>query len=727
MCGVSVMPGIQHWIAPALVQMIQNPSPDFLHLDEALLSCSDGHCLFDVNGKLVSWTESFADFYPRLKSKIKPGYSYAEFVRDLIERHGVLKNVKRVDDVDAWLESHLKTIHEKPQIFVHHLVDGRIMSIKHTILSNGFLFFAASDITVSVMQKDALEDNKKKFESFAKLSSDWFWELDSDLRYIYYSKHHKPLGAAGRDDLIGVRRTDHVSEGAVNNLQLREHNRSLEEQKEVDVVMSWRDPSDTVDTRYVQVYATPKYNKYGQFCGYIGCAKNITTEYGLKNRLEYQAAHDELTGLINRRAFGSFLNLSLGNHTGVDEATDSAHKTLIFVDLDQFKIVNDNAGHLAGDQLLMDMTDIFQTVYSHPDDIVARLGGDEFAILSCFDESEAKEKTEDLIRHIGAYRLHWDKRSFSVGASAGIVSLDNTSSDDLDLLSKADIACYSAKMAGRNQVHSYSSDSTFAARQNDEIGKLELINNVLVNKQLSLFLQPIVPTVKDTDELPKFEVLLRLWNDGELVPPAEIIPVAEKYDRMQHLDLWVVEQAMHSIDRFKQSGQPVVLSVNLSGNTLSNESCLDRIARLVQKHEIEPDTLCFEVTETAAIKGIEKACRFIEHLKQMGCQFSLDDFGSGLSSFSYLRSLSVDYLKIDGCFVTNIVEDRSNRAIVTSFNTLAHELGIKTVAEYVENDAIANLLTEMNVDYLQGFGVGKPVCIEEWFEHFAKNQTLTGT
>ena len=707
--------------------MIQNPSPDFLHLDEALPSCSDGHCLFDDNGKLVSWSDSFAGFYPRLKSKIEPGYSYAEFARDLIERHGVLKNTKPVDDVDAWMESHLTDIFETPQVFVHHLADGRFLSIRHTILSNGFLFFAAIDITVPVMQKDALEDNKKKFESFAKLSSDWFWELDSDLRYVFFSNHNKPLGVLDQSGLIGVRRTDHVSESAVNNLQLMEHNKALEEQKDVDVVLSWNDQTGNEETRYVQVYATPKYNKYGRFSGYIGCAKNITTEYGLKKRLEYQAAHDELTGLINRRAFSSYLNLSLGNHTSANGASDSTHKTLIFVDLDQFKIINDNAGHLAGDQLLMDMTDTFKTVYSDPDDIVARLGGDEFAILTCCDEAGAKEKTEDLIRHIGAYRLHWDERSFSIGASAGIVSLDNTSSDDLDLLSKADVACYSAKMSGRNQVHLYSGDSKFASRQSDEIGKLALINDALINKQLSLFLQPIVPTVKDTDELPKFEVLLRLWNDGELMSPGEVIPVAEKYDRMQHLDLWVVEQAIHSIDRFKQAGQPVALSVNLSGNTLSNQSCLDRIARLVQKHDVEPDTLCFEITETAAIKGIEKACRFTEHLKQMGCQFSLDDFGSGLSSFSYLRSLSVDYLKIDGCFVTNIVEDQSNRAIVTSFNTLAHELGIKTVAEYVENEAIANLLTEMNVDYLQGFGVGKPSCIEEWFEHFAQNQNLTGT
>ncbi len=709
--------------------MIRNPSPDFSLFDQALLSCSDGHCLFDDNGKLLSWSFSFGDFYPKLKDRIKPGYAYVDFVRDLIE-FNALQNIKPVDDIDLWVSEHLSSIHEHNREYVHHLDDGRYMQIQNTRLSNGYWFFAATDITVSVLQRESVEDSKRKFESFAKISSDWFWELDKDLRYVYFSTHNTPLGELGKRKLIGVSRIDHVNESALDNPQRREHNAALAERRDVNVVLTWKSADDVDSHVHVQILASPQYDKRGSFTGFLGCAKNVTTEYGLKKQLQFQAAHDELTGLTNRRAFSNYLNASLKSrsaHSGAQDNVAFLHQTLVFVDLDQFKMINDSAGHLAGDQLLVEVTEIFKKVFTNPDDIIARLGGDEFAILSSGDEARAVTQAEELISHIGEYRFQWDERKFSIGASAGIVILDHTSSDESVLLSKADAACYSAKLAGRNQAYVYCAHSAFESNQHDEIGKLELINEALLHDRLSLYLQPIVPT-KDTSEIKKFEVLLRLWDaNGEMVPPGVVIPVAEKYDRMQHLDLRVVEHSIIAIGKFLEVGEAVALSVNLSGNTLSNESSLNRIANLVETHRVEPGTLCFEVTETAAIKSIEKACRFVERLKQLGCEFSLDDFGSGLSSFSYLRSLQVDYLKIDGCFVTNIIEDKPNRAIVTSFNTLAQELGMKTVAEYVENDDIANLLTELNIDYLQGFGVGKPKCMNEWLELYASQQRLTGT
>ncbi len=709
--------------------MIRNPSPDFSLLDQALLRCSDGYCLYDDGGKLYSSSFSFGDFYPKLKNRIKPGYAYAEFVRDLLELKAI-QNLKPVDDVDLWVVEHLAQIDEHKRTYVHHLEDGRYMQFQSTRLSNGYWFFAATDITGSVLQRESVEASKKKFESFAQISSDWFWELDKDLQYAYFSTHNAPLGELGKRKLIGVSRIDHVNESALDNPQCREHNAALAERREVDVVLTWKSTEDADSHVHVQILASPQYDTRGNFTGFLGCAKNVTTEYGLKKQLEFQAAHDELTGLINRRAFSNYLNASLKTRSAqsvLEKSVGELHRTLIFFDLDQFKMINDSAGHLAGDQLLIEVTETFKKVFTNPDDIIARLGGDEFAILSSSDEKRALEQAEELIGHIGEYRFQWDERKFSIGASAGIVLLDHSSSDESVLLSKADAACYSAKMAGRNQAHLYCAQSAFESNQHDELGKLELINESLLHDRFSLYLQPIVAT-KDTGEIKKFEVLLRLWDaDGEMVPPGVVIPVAEKYDRMQHVDLRVVEHSIIAISKFREVGEPVALSVNLSGNTLSNESSLNRIARLVEEHEVEPGTLCFEVTETAAIKSIEKACRFVERLKQLGCQFSLDDFGSGLSSFSYLRSLQVDYLKIDGCFVSNIIEDKPNRAIVTSFNTLAQELGMKTVAEYVENDEIANLLTELEIDYLQGFGVGKPQCMNEWLEFYAGKQKLTGT
>ncbi len=706
--------------------MIHNPSPEFSLFDEALISSTDGHCLFDSKGKLLSWSYSFGDFYPQIKDRFKPGYQYAQFMRDLME-HRVLQNLKPVEDVDGWVEEQVASIGRHPK-FIHHLQDGRFMLIKHAHLSNGYNFFAASDITVSVTQREALEDNRRRFESFAQLAADWFWELDADLKYVYFSAHTTPLCGTPAEDLIGRSRISHLRDTVEQNSQVRDHDEALLSHQKLSVVLSLVGSDQSLT--HVQVIAAPVFNRHGEFTGYLGCGKNVTLEYGLKQQLEFQAAHDELTGLVNRRAFANYLSVSLDTRT-VREARDQdcsdLHRTLIYIDLDQFKLVNDNAGHQAGDQLLIDVTRIFGKVFSCSDDIVARLGGDEFAVLSASDEVEAKQKTEQFIKLVGEYRLSWDKRTFSIGASAGIVLIDSDSISDSDLLSKADMACYSAKMSGRNQAHLYSRHGVFVNNQNDEIGKLELINDSILHERLSIALQPIVPA-KRVDDHTKFEVLLRLEDaTRQAVPPGTVIPVAEKYDRMQHIDLWMIEHSLSAIKQFAGYGEQVALSVNLSGNTLSNESCLEQISRLVEHHQVEPKMLCFEVTETATIKRIEKACNFIEHLKRLGCEFSLDDFGSGLSSFSYLRSLPVDYLKIDGCFVANIHEDSSNKAIVKSFNTLAHDMKMKTVAEYVETDVIAELLTVLGIDYLQGFGVGRPGDLDEWLIYYAERQARTGT
>jgi len=709
-------------------RMIHNFSPNFKLFYEVLLNCADGHCLFDSNGKLLSWSFSCGDFYPKIKDRIKPGYECRQFMRDLLENQA-LKNFKPVQNAEEWVEKQLVQLNENAE-FIHHLEDGRFMHVRCAKLSNGYWLFVAQDITASYVQREALEESVRRMEGFSRISADWFWELDSELRYVYFSSQTSPVGGVNRDDLIGKPRLEHMLENAELNSQCREHNAALMAQEEVESVITW---DDGELKKHIQMIAAPKFNSDGEFTGYVGCSRDITIEYSLSQQLEFQANHDELTGLINRRAFGYCLNSSLETRAECEllrESCDGLHQTLIFVDLDLFKMVNDNAGHQAGDQLLKDVTKLFKSIYTDPKDIIARLGGDEFAVLSVSNADQAKEQAEAFISCVSEYQFLWDKRTFSIGASAGIVRLDYTS-DASDLLSRADAACYSAKMGGRNQVHLYSSDGAFVSSQNDEVGKLELINDALLNERLSLHLQPIVPA-SGVETIHRFEVLLRLGNGDlispdELVAPGEVIPVAEKYDRMPLLDMWVVEKAIESLEKFRSVGEPVALSVNLSGTTLSNQACLERITSLVDEYSIEPDSLCFEISETAAIKGIEKAYGFIDQLRRRNCQFSLDDFGSGLSSFSYLRSLNVDYLKIDGCFISNIIEDSSSRAMVVAFNTLAHELGMKTVAEHVENDAIAALLKELNTDYLQGFGIGRPQDIDQWLNFYTEQHKLTGS
>ena len=718
------------------ITAVHNSLAEYSIFDEAFLGCSDGHCLFDQNGNLVSWSETFGHFYTRIIDKIVVGYSYSTFLRDLME-HQVLKNMKPVEDIDSWLTQQEDLIKRPKGEFIHHLMDDRVMLIKHVRLPNQFWFFAAFDITELRTQRRELAESKDKFRAFAQLSSDWFWELDSDLRYLYHSSHNDPVGFSTGQDMVGMKRSAHVEQHALNNEQLKIHTDCLAQHKPLDVVLTWQkkinhraacgEPEDSVrqaETRVIHTHiqANPIYNRQGIFTGYIGCGKDVTVSHQLSQRMEHLARHDDLTGLLNRRAFTEYLDQCLVRD---DSFTSTTKKTLVFLDLDQFKLVNDGAGHQAGDRLLKEMTTIFTSAFG-PRAVIARLGGDEFGIIHFKSAAETLIDAEELIKNISAYKFEWTNRYFSIGASAGIVEINDPYSDGSDLLSCADIACYGAKVSGRNQAQLYSRHNPFHRQQNEELSIIKLLNDSLNNNGLKLFLQPQIPT-HQTDLPHKFEVLLRVQDNNKLMSPGDLIPVAEKYDRMQHIDLWVLENSLYNLTAFAANGVDCAFSVNLSGNTLSDENCLTKIAQMVKDSNIAPQSLCFEITETTAIKGMEKATKFIEHLKEYGCEFSLDDFGSGLSSFSYINALDVDYLKIDGSFVRHIENDPASRAIVKSFNTLGHEMGMKTVAEFVENEAIATLLTNIGIDYLQGYGVGEPRAIEQWFDQMTQPLKKTGT
>lgn len=718
------------------VAPVHNSHSDYSIFDEAFLGCADGHCLFDQDGKLVSWSDTFAHFYKPIIDKIVVGYEYRIFLRDLIENR-VLKNMRPIDNIEEWLARQLDLIKQPKGEFIHHLENDEIMLIKHVRLSNGYWFFAAFDITELRNKREELAISKNKFQAFAQLSSDWFWELDSDLCYLYHSTHNSPVGFDANKDMVGMRRSSHVEHNAYKNEQLKLHNECLRLHKPVDVILTWqknannlqlvgqpdqKDNNEKNGFLHTHIQAKPIYNRQGIFTGYIGCGKDVTKPFRLAQKMEHLARHDDLTGLLNRRAFTESLDDLL---TGESNTETPPLMTLIFLDLDQFKLVNDGAGHQAGDQLLKEISFMFSDTFG-PRAVISRLGGDEFGIVHFCRATEAIDDVEDLIKKISSYKFHWANRVFSIGASAGIVEISEPYSDSSDLLSCADIACYGAKVSGRNQAQLYSHHNPFHRQQNEELSIIKLLNDSLNNNGLNLFLQPQIPT-QQTDLPHKFEVLLRVWDNDRLIPPGDLIPVAEKYDRMQQIDLWVLENSISNLKKFSAAGVDCAFSVNLSGNTLSDEYCLSRISHLVENSQIEPGTLCFEITETTAIKGIEKARNFIKHLKQCGCEFSLDDFGSGLSSFSYLKSLDVDYLKIDGSFVKNIEQDYASRAIVKSFNTLGHEMGMKTVAEFVENDTIATLLTEIGIDYLQGYGVGKPQDIDQWFDNMVTPYKMTGT
>jgi len=449
-------------------------------------------------------------------------------------------------------------------------------------------------------------------------------------------------------------------------------------------------------------------NEYRQG-GLLLVGEDITEARLLSESIAYQASHDALTGLANRSQFDSYIKQAVA----LAYADNSEH-VLCYLDLDQFKVVNDTCGHLAGDELLRQLGDLLRT-HIRKQDFVARLGGDEFGVLmikcSLNEAFLACENLRDLVKD---FRFVWEDRSFTLGVSIGISAINGSSGNAVNLLKEADSACYVAKDNGRNRVHVFRPDDEELAMRQGEMQWVEKIQQGLEQNRFCLYGQPIV-SITDHEEGLHFETLVRYReDDGRIIPPGAFLPAAERYNLAPSLDRWVISHLFEWIATKPGFIDELSLcSVNLSGLSMSDETMLAFISEQFSTWAIPAHKICFEVTETAAIANLSHATKFIKQLKERGCLFSLDDFGSGLSSFAYLKNLSVDYLKIDGLFVKDMLNDKVDLAMVKSINEVGHVMGKKTIAEFVENEQIFNLLNVLGVDYAQGYGIGKPVPLDE--------------
>lgn len=415
--------------------------------------------------------------------------------------------------------------------------------------------------------------------------------------------------------------------------------------------------------------------------------------------------HDPLTGRYNRRAFEARLQHAI--ETAVVEGKQHA---LFYIDMDQFKVVNDTCGHVAGDELLKQVASLLEREI-RDSDMLARLGGDEFGVLleSC-DLNKAAEHAEAMRLRVRKHRFVWQDKPFDISISIGLVPITAECANMEEVLKNADAACYVAKDSGRNRLQIYQQHDKELAQRYGEMQWVSRIQRALEENRFELHGQLIGPTVNKSLP-PHYEVLVRLRNpDGQLVPPMAFIPAAERYNLMPSIDQWVVQNALELLAALRTRGQreDIALAINLSGQSLGNDEVLAAIRRSIEETGVAPARLCFEVTETAAITNLAAASRFMHYLRQLGCQFSLDDFGSGLSSFGYLSNLEVDYIKIDGHFVKNILSDPLSRSIVDAINRIGHVMGIRTIAEFVESKEIAAELEKLGIDYVQGFGVHKP-------------------
>jgi diguanylate cyclase (GGDEF)-like protein len=459
----------------------------------------------------------------------------------------------------------------------------------------------------------------------------------------------------------------------------------------------------------IQETASPIRNREGVAVGAVIVFGDVTKERRLKRALSYQASHDALTGLINRREFDVRLEAAV-SHAQRGEG----EYVLLYADLDQFKVVNDTCGHSAGDRLLRDITSLLQTRV-RASDTIARLGGDEFGLLLERCSLEQAERVADSIRQaIHGYRFLWGANSLSVGASIGVVRIGRDTVSAAAVLSAADIACYAAKDGGRNRVEVYDRDQgTNRHREMQWVGR---IARAVEDGRLELFAQRIVRIAPAAGEVPFFELMVRLRDeDGTLVPPAEFIPAAERYNVMVMVDRWVVDRAIALLEACVQENSRLPLvAVNLSGTSINDEDFLEFVMSRLSNEQVAR-ALCFEITETAAVASLSKATYFMQELKRRGCRFSLDDFGSGVSSFVYLKTLPVDFLKIDGQFAARVAIDAVDRSMVEAIAKVGRSLEVATIAEKVENAEVMAVLKEIGVDYIQGFHLAEPCAIEDVF------------
>jgi len=563
-----------------------------------------------------------------------------------------------------------------------------------------------TDITEQKVYEEALFREKESAQITLQSIGDGVITTDAEGRIEYLNPVAQELTGWKIDDAIG-RSLDEVFRGfheetcepLENPLaQSMDRNRLI---KSVRPSLLIRRDGNEI---YVESTASPIRDDRANVTGGVLVFHDVSEARELNRRLSYHASHDLLTGLVNRREFELRMDRALKSA----RAGETSY-ALCYLDLDRFKIVNDTCGHGAGDSLLGQIGALLKSKIRWRDSL-ARLGGDEFGVLleSC-SMDEAVHAAEDLVKAIQDFKFTWEDRSFSLTVSIGVVPITADNEDSAALLTIADSACAAAKEAGRNRIYTYQENDIDMMRRRREIQWAARINNALEEGRFELFRQTILP-LNANEKGDHYELLLRMRDEkGALVSPELFITAAERYGIMPNIDRWVVENAFSwLVSEADERHRLAMCSINLSGQSFTDDKFLPFVVDQFRRSGIDASKICFEITETAAIASYAQASRFINALKELGCMFALDDFGTGLSSFGYLKHFPVDYLKIDGSFVKEMLHDPIDREMVRSINEIGHLTGKQTIAEFAENNEIITMLKGMGVDFAQGYGVSEP-------------------
>ena len=557
-----------------------------------------------------------------------------------------------------------------------------------------------ADISDRKATEKMLIEAEARYRDLVETAHDLVWSMDVDGNWTYLNDAVFRIYGYTSREMLHKNFTDFQSPQSITRDKLA-HTSMLEGKDLIKYETIHLDKDGT--ERHISFNARPQFDSDGNVTQITGTARDITEQKAYERELAYQAQHDSLTGLYNRNYFQQELDF-VTEHCKQNNRTCS----LLYMDLDQFKYINDTLGHAAGDRLLVECAELIRGNL-RDDDLLVRFGGDEFIIL-LYNTAEINTHkiAQNLIDLFEQYRFFENKKSIHITCTIGITIINADTPDPDTALSRADIACNIAKSKGRNCIHYYDNDDHRKDGMAKDMGWASRVRDAFENDKFNLVYQPII-SVED-GKIYDYEVLLRMaMNDGNIILPGGFMPAADRFGLVNQVDRWVVNKAIRKLASLHQSNNKIRFSINLSARAFEDQELLSIIKQILSETGLDPHSLTFEITETAAISKITEATRFITNLKDMGCLFALDDFGTGFSSFSYLKNLPVDKLKIDGSFVKDMANSVVDQAVVKSMNDIAHALGKKTIAEYVEDKKTYELLQSFGVDYVQGHYISKPL------------------
>ena len=570
-----------------------------------------------------------------------------------------------------------------------------------------------NDITEQKRAEDALRQSETRFRLLLDSAGEGIYGLDNEGRCTFVNEAAQAMLGYTRDELLGremhslIHHT-HADGSTYSSEACPIYDAFRKDQPAHGLVeLLWRKDGSSFPAEYSVQPLRDAGLEAEHVNGAVIVFRDVSEAQALRHMLSYQATHDALTGLVNRHEFERRLERILIETRGDGEAY-----TLLYLDLDRFKVVNDTCGHAAGDQLLRQITERLHERLRERDTL-ARLGGDEFGVLleHCPLDQALRIATE-LRDTAQDFRFIWEGKPFSVGASIGVVPLSATTGSVSAALAAADAACYAAKEQGRNRVHLYQPDDVLLAQQQTQMQWVSRLTHALDANRFRLYQQVITPLATHSQDRPHHEILLRLLDeDGRVIEPMAFVPAAERYNLMPAIDRWVVREVIsrHAVlQRHAPADKRPIFAVNLSGSSLVDERLAEFVCGLLAEHKVPADMLCFEISETAAIANLSHAIECIQTLKREGCLFALDNFGSSMSAFTYLKQLPVDFLKIDGSFIRTMVDDRLTRAMADAINRVAHVMAIETVATCTETAPTLALLKELGVDHAQGYALVRP-------------------